>query len=132
MRFDSNGKGAPNYYPNSYSGPQPDPKAAMPPMALTGAAVRSAYVHPNDDFEQTRALYERAMNDTDRAHLVDNIVSHLGKAEVRLQLRQTALFYKVHPEYGLRVAEGLGLDREEVTKLAGLDQPNLVEATVGK
>lgn len=84
------------------------------PQALAGATVRSAYLHLNDDFQQPRALYERAMRDTDRAHLVRNVVDHL------------------HPEYGIRVAEGLGLDQDEVKKLAGLEQAQLVEATVAK
>lgn len=132
MRFDPNGKGAPNYYPNSFGGPTPDPQAAPPPQALAGATVRSNYLHPNDDFEQPRALYERAMNDSARAHLVRNVVGHLSKAQLRLQLRQTALFYKVHAEFGTRVAEGLGLDQDEVKKLAGLEQAQLVEATVAK
>jgi len=132
MRFDSNGQGAPNYYPNSYGGPKPEPAVAPPPIPLSGTIGRSGYVHPNDDFEQVRALYERAMNDVDRAHLVENLVAHMSKAEQRLQLRQTALFYKVSTEYGLRVAEGLGLDREEVVKLAQLDQGRLVEATAAR
>lgn len=130
MRSDSNGKGTPNYYPNSFGGPQPHPQAAPPPMPLAGATVRSAYLHPNDDFVQPRALYERAMSETDRAHLVHNLIQHLSKAQLRIQLRQTALFYKVHPEYGLRVAEGLGLEPDEVRRLAELDQAQRVEATL--
>ena len=42
----------------------------------------------------------------------------LARAKKEIQLRQTTLFYKVHEEYGTRVAEGLGLDLAEVKRLA--------------
>ena len=69
------------------------------------------------------------MTDTDRAHLVANIVGHLGNAQKRLQLRQTALFYKADPDYGQRVAEGLGLDMKEIKTLAQVSQDERVKAT---
>ncbi len=47
-----------------------------------------------------------------------------------LQLRQTALFYKADPEYGRRVAGGLGLDVQEIERLAGLSQEERVKATL--
>jgi catalase len=37
-----------------------------------------------------------------------------ASARKRLQLRQTALFYKADPEYGELVAKGLGLKVKEV------------------
>lgn len=129
MRPDDNGKGSPNYYPNSFGGPQPDPSAAMPAVDLSGVAVRQAYRHPNDDFVQPRALYEKVMTDTDRAHLIHNIVHHLGKAQPRIQLRQAAVFYKVHPDYGRRVAEGLGLDVAQVARLAEVNPEQRSELT---
>jgi catalase len=63
-------------------------------------------------------LYEKVMTDVDRNHLTGNIVVHLGGAKKEIQLRQTALFYKVHEEFGTNVAKGLGLDVEEVKRLA--------------
>ena len=51
---------------------------------------------------------QNSMTDVDREHLIGNIVSHLGGAQKRIQLRQTALFCKADPECGQRVAEGLG------------------------
>ena len=38
--------------------------------------------------------------------------------EVEIQIRQTVLFYKVDPDYGTRVAQGLNLDLAEIKKLA--------------
>ena len=69
------------------------------------------------------------MTDTDREHLIGNITTHLCNAQKRIQLRQTAIFYKADKEYGSRVAEGLGLDVKEVEKLAGMSQEERVKAT---
>jgi catalase len=60
---------------------------------------------------------------------VANIVGSLKGAQRRLQLRQTALFYKADAEYGERVALGLGLDANEVKKLAAMSQEERVKAT---
>jgi len=129
MRVDDGGGSGPNYWPNSFNGPAPDPAAKEPPFPVEGMADRQPYGHANDDFEQAGALYSKVMSDQDREHLVDNIVSHLGGAQKRIQLRQTALFFKAHPEYGTRVAQGLGLPLEEVARLAGLSQEAREEAT---
>jgi len=44
-------------------------------------------------------------------------------------LRQTALFYKADKDYGCRVAEGLGLDVNEVKHLADMSHEKRAEAT---
>ncbi len=129
MRFDSNGGGSPNYYPNSFGGPAPAPEAAAPPFEVSGKAARQRYTHPNDDFLQAGDLYRKVMTDEDRGHLIGNIVPHLGNAQKRIQLRQTALFYKSDADYGRRVAEGLGLDVKEVERLAEKCDEERAEAT---
>jgi catalase len=72
------------------------------------------------------------MTDEDRDHLIRNITSHLCNARNRIQLRQTALFYKADPDYGSRVAKGLGLDTEEVKRPAGMTQEERINATKEK
>jgi len=118
MRLKSDFEGSPNYYPNTFGGPEPDPAAKWPSLTMSGLSARHPYSHPNDDFVQPRALYEKVMTDVDRDHLIGNIVDHLSGAKKEIQLRQIVLFYKVHPDYGTRVAEGLGLDVEEVKHLS--------------
>jgi catalase len=130
MRLDANGGGTPNYYPNSMGGPEPEPGIGEPPFEVSGMAARHEYSHPNDDFVQAGDLYRKVMTDVDRDHLIDNIVSHLGGAQKRIQLRQAAIFYKADPEYGQRVAEGLGLSTKEVEKLAGMSQADRVGTTL--
>ena len=69
------------------------------------------------------------MTDEDREHLVGNITTHLCNALKRIQLRQTAIFYKADPEYGTRVARGLKLDVNEVKRLAQMTQEERAKAT---
>ncbi len=107
MRFDGNEGDLVNYYPNSFGEPEPDLKAAEPTFEVSGVVARQPYVHPNSDFVQPGNLYCKVMTEVDREHLIGNIVSHLGNANKEIQLRQTRIFSKADPEYGLRVAEGL-------------------------
>jgi catalase len=129
MRVDANSGGGPNYYPNSMGGVEPDPRVGPPPLDISGMAARHAYTLSDDDFVQAGDLYRKVMTDMDRDHLIGNIVAHLGNAKKRIQLRQTALFYKADTEYGLRVAKGLGLDPARIESLAAMSQEERVEAT---
>jgi len=129
MQVSDNFGGAPNYYPNSFGGPLPQPDAREPPFEVSGLAERSPYTHPNDDFFQPGELFRRVMTDEDRDHLIGNITTHLCNAQKRIQLRQTALFYKSEQEWGRRVAEGLGLDIKEVERLAQMSPEERAKAT---
>jgi len=110
MRFDKNGESTPNYYPNSFSGPEPDIETVEPSYEVTGKVARQKYTHPNDDFVQPGNLYRKVMTNQDRDNLIGNIVSHLCNAKKEIQIRQTKIFYKADPEYGQRVADGLKIN----------------------
>lgn len=43
MRVDGNGAAGPNYWPNSFGGPEPDPSAAEPDFEVEGFAGRHAF-----------------------------------------------------------------------------------------
>jgi catalase len=129
MRVDGNGGAGPNYWPNSFDGPAPDLSAADPGMAVSGETGRTPYPHPNDDFEQAGVLYRTVMTDVERDHLVSNIVGHLSNAQERIRLRQCAIFYKADPEYGTRVAEGVGVSVARVENLAAMTDEERAAAT---
>lgn len=129
MRVDNGGGSGPNYWPNSFGGPAPDESALEPPLEVGGTAERHAYELVDDDFVQAGNLYRNVMTDQDRTNLVSNIVGHLGGAQKRIQLRQTALFYRADKDYGANVARGLGLEVSEIEKLAGMTQEELVAVT---
>ncbi|MEI8183406.1 MAG: catalase [Desulfomonile sp.] len=129
MRTDANGGISPNYWPNSFGGVAPDHEATEPTFEVQGHAGRHAYQHANDDFVQAGNLYRKVMTDQDRKNLINNILGHLGGAQRRIQLRQTALFFKADPDYGKRIAEGLALDTREVARLANMTKEDRAAAT---
>ena len=129
MAYGDNSGNLPNYYPNSFGGPEPNPNASEPAFEVSGQDARQPYIHPNDDFFQAGELYRRVMTDEDRDHLIGNITTHLCNALKRIQKRQTAIFYKAETEYGTRVAKGLELDINEVRELAEMSQEERAKAT---
>jgi hypothetical protein len=63
----------------------------------------------DDDFVQPGALYRDVMSDTDREHLVGNIVAHAGDGVSETVQRRVVEYWKnVDPGLGARVASGLG------------------------
>jgi catalase len=108
MRFDGNSGNAPNYEPNSFDGPQEDPSYRQPPLPLEGAADRYEQRSGSDDFIQAGDLY-RLMTPDQQQRLIDNIVGSMASVPKEIQQRQVDHFTKADPEYGRRVAEGLGL-----------------------
>ena len=108
MRFDGNSGNEPNYEPNSFDGPQEDPSYRQPPLPLEGAADRYEQRSGSDDFIQAGDLY-RLMTPDQQQRLIDNIVGSMASVPKEIQQRQVDHFTKADPEYGRRVAEGLGL-----------------------
>ena len=81
----------------------------MSKFPVRGNIQRYKANHPNCDFSQPGTLYRKVMSPYARSHLVNNLVGHLGNADKNIQERQVKIFYKCDPEYGKRVAEGLGV-----------------------
>jgi catalase len=105
----------PVYAPNSRGGPQADPEVGMDVSWPVPAAELGRYPnarHPeDDDFGQPGTLYRDIMDDTDREHLVSNIVGHASDdVASETQLRVIAYWSAVDDGLGDRVARGLGID----------------------
>lgn len=115
MRFDGNGGGSPNYEPNSYDGLKQAPSYKEQAIELHGSADHYPQTEDND-FEQPGALYQ-VLSDIEKEALINNLVGHLGQAQKEIQIRQAKLFYRANSEYGTRVAQGLGLDVNEISTL---------------
>jgi len=112
-RFDGNFGRSPNYQPNSFDGPVDNPAVMEPPLRISGDAARYDHRIGNDDYTQAGNLY-RLMDADARTRLVNNLVGALKGVPTFIQLRQIGHFYKADPEYGSRVAGGLGIDIQEV------------------
>jgi catalase len=114
-RFDGNGGGAVNYEPNSLGGPVEEPGIREPPWRLRGDGNRYApgdEAGGCDDYSQAGDLY-RLMSDDQKAQLIGNLVVPLKTVPRYIQVRQLAQFYRADPDYGLRVAAGLGIPADE-------------------
>jgi catalase len=113
MRYRHNGN-QPVYAPNSYGGPQADPQLhPEPSWFASGEILRSAYALHRDDSDYVQAgnLYRQVLSDTDRHHLVSNIVGHMSQGVERaVQVRALNHWYKVDQELGARIARGVGLE----------------------
>lgn len=108
MRPDNNGGSGVYYEPNSYGGPTEAPQHRISAFPVTGNADSVAYNH-DDHYTQAGDLY-RLMSEPERAYLIDTIVGAMKPVEREdIKIRQIGHFYKADPEYGRRVAEGLGL-----------------------
>jgi catalase len=108
MRFDNNCGGSVYYEPNSFGGPTEAPEHKQAAYPVSGLAESVAYDH-NDHYTQAGDLY-RLMSEEERSRLVANIVAAMKPVEKEeIKLRQIQHFYKADPEYGTRIAKGLGL-----------------------
>ena len=102
----------PVYAPNSYGGPAADTRlgADLSWTVEAGELGRYAYEKhaEDDDFGQAGTLYRDVMNDTDREHLVTNIVGHASDhLSEGMQQRVVAYWTSVDAQLGVRVAAGL-------------------------
>jgi len=104
--FTDNQAGAPNYFPNSFSGPSHNETYLETPIAITGDAKR--YDSGNEDnFSQCGLFWNNVLTEQQRQNLIDNISGHLIDAEEFIQQRAVNNFTKCDPEYGRRLQEAL-------------------------
>jgi len=107
MAINNQGKG-PNYEPNSQGGPVATAEK-IHSQSFSGKIGRYTPSH-HDDFVQAGNLY-RLMDEGAKSRLVANLVGHMKNCPSKeVLIRQASHFYKADPDYGTRVAKGLGLD----------------------
>jgi catalase len=113
MRYEHAGA-QPVYAPNSFGGPKADAER-YPDVSwqADGDIVRTAQAlhSEDDDYGQAGTLYRDVMSQTDRDHLVENMVGHLGTDVSReVQERAVGHWKQVDADLGARLAAGIGLD----------------------
>ncbi|MDP9863560.1 MULTISPECIES: catalase [Streptosporangium] len=104
----------PVYAPNTVGGPAADPALYEGEnYQVSGEIIRSAYTlhREDDDYVQPRALWENVLSETDRAHLVSNVVGHASAPEVTAEMKKRVVEYwtNIHKDLGQGVAQGLGI-----------------------
>ena len=113
MRVDGNSGSDINYYPNSYSNLKPYAAATEAPITLQGSTGRSEYPKKASEFEQAGMLYE-VMSAEEKKNLITNIASHMQPVEKEIKVRQLSYFYQAHKDYGLKIANLLGIYEKEI------------------
>ncbi|KAH9913832.1 catalase [Fomitopsis serialis] len=110
MTFISQG-GRPNYQsslvPLKY---KPKPYESVKHEIWLGHANADLSFVTELDFEQPRALWLKVFNDTDREHLVHNVVVHLKNAKSKeVKTRTLSYFATVDQSLSDRIAKGIGM-----------------------
>ncbi|CAD5117023.1 DgyrCDS5853 [Dimorphilus gyrociliatus] len=95
---------APNYYPNSFGGPEQDNKF-LEHRYNVSADVTRYNSSDEDNFTQTGIFWRQVLNPQERTNLVENIAGHLKDAQPAIQQRAVANFSSADPEYGRRIQE---------------------------
>ncbi|OIK09908.1 catalase KatA [Bacillus sp. MUM 13] len=108
MRYDNNGGGSVYYEPNSFGGPSETPESNPSPFKVEGLAQSVSYDH-NDHYTQPGDLY-RLLSEEERSRLIETITGAMKPVKTEeIKRRQIQHFYKADPEFGTRIAAGLGL-----------------------
>eukprot|EP01100_Stratorugosa_tubuloviscum_P004112 TRINITY_DN2014_c0_g2_i1.p1 TRINITY_DN2014_c0_g2~~TRINITY_DN2014_c0_g2_i1.p1 ORF type:complete len:515 (+),score=269.41 TRINITY_DN2014_c0_g2_i1:44-1588(+) len=106
---------SPNYFPNSFSGPQQTPSATWHQYPVSGDVAR--YNTADDDnFSQVSIFWNKVLNDQEKTRLVNNIANHLKNAKLEIQQRAIANFTKADSNYGRRIQEQLDTIRAQTSQ----------------
>ncbi|XP_040266631.1 catalase-like [Bufo bufo] len=101
MAMGNNQGNAPNYYPNSFGGPQQSPKFLESSFHVSGDVFR--HDDSQDNVSQVRKFYLEVLSEDERQELCENIAESLSGAQPFIQKRAVKNFTDVHPDYGHRV-----------------------------
>lgn len=104
MCVDGNQAGAPNYFPNSFSGPADSVQHACSRFTATGDCARFNSAD-EDNFTQTGIFYRKVLSEEEKTRLVENIAGHLKDAQEFIQKRAVQNFSQADPDYGARIAK---------------------------
>jgi catalase len=109
-----NQTGAPNYFPNSFSGPMHNKNYLDADIPVSGVAKRYDS-SDEDNFSQCGIFYRNVLDEGAKKRLVDNIAGHLIGAAEFIQQRQIANFTKCDEDYGRRLKEAIDKLKKQST-----------------
>ncbi len=96
-----------NYAPNSHKGPQASMKFAEPQTALREATGRYEQNAPgNDDYSQA-TMFWRVIGEDGQDRMIETITMHMQTVPPPIRERAVAVFTKVDPTFGQRMAAAL-------------------------
>jgi catalase len=104
MTVDGNQGGAPNYFPNSFSGPDVSAAAAWHAEPASGDVQRYE-TGDEDNFTQAGVFFRKVLNPQERERLTDNIAGTLSQAQDFIQKRAIANFAAADSTYGRMISD---------------------------
>lgn len=110
-----NQDGAPNYFPNSFSGPD-ESRCALklePPYKVVGDVNRLDDGPTEDNYTQAADFWNKVLKVEERSRLVNNIADHLVNAELFIQERGVRMFGRVNADFGKQLYGALSQRRCE-------------------
>jgi catalase len=113
MCSDGNQEGAPNYFPNSFSGPTDNHEKFCQSSYHVSGDVKRYNSSSDDNFSQVGDFYRKVLGNEERQRLVENIAGHLKDAKEFIQDRAVANFTQADEEYGQRIAKLLNEYRKQ-------------------
>ncbi|PSN55086.1 Catalase [Blattella germanica] len=93
-----NQDGAPNYYPNSFGGPENDPKLASSTFCVTGDVER--YNTSDEDNFSQASDYWNTLTSDQKENMKSNLASYLEGTAPFLQEKAISMFSNVNKEIG--------------------------------
>lgn len=106
MQVNGNQGGAPNYFPNSFGGPEPSSSGTWHTYPSTGDVARYE-TGGEDNFSQCGEFYRRVLSPAEKDRLTTNIAGALSGAQDFIQERAVANFAAADADYGRTIQRKL-------------------------
>ena len=104
MQVSANGAGAPNYFPNSFNGAVPSAIGTWHSDLITGD-VRRVETGDEDNFSQCGDFFRHVLDNGGRERLVNNIATHISRAQPFIRERAIANFAAADINYGRMIRD---------------------------
>lgn len=112
MMVHANGAGGPNYFPNSFLGPEPSAAGTWHSDSTTGEVMRYETGY-EDNFSQCGDFFRNVLDDGARERLTDNIAGHIARAQDFVRDRAIANFAAADVNYGKMIRDKVQLILEK-------------------
>lgn len=111
--------GAPNYFPNSFTGPVDSKSYEQTKFTCPGEAARYE-TGDDDNYTQAGIFWRDVLSEADREATVDNMASHIKDAAEYLQKRTVVQWGKCDEDWGKRLEAKLAEYKTQASATANL------------
>lgn len=110
MNVETNGAGAPNYFPNSFNGLSAGGDSVKHSVFSVSGDVDRVDTGDDDNFSLPKYYLDNYVKNDEKVRIVNNIAAFLGKADIAVQRNFVNLIaYKISKEFGDALKKALKL-----------------------